>query len=129
MPAPELVLAWPWTLRAWEQAGLPVELHLLADSEPPADVVRAVHRLCQEALTNVLRHAGSVPVRIEVRAGDGELHVSVVDDGPPARLGSGHGLLGMRERVQGFGGELVAGPRAEGGFSVTARLPLHRPAG
>ncbi len=75
----------------------------------------------------MLRHAGRVPVRIDVRASGEHVHVQVVDEGPPAHLGAGHGLLGMRERVEGVGGELVAGPRSEGGFAVAARLPLHRP--
>ena len=127
LPTPRLADLAGLVARARE-AGLPVELHLDADQEPPPDVGRAVHRLCQEALTNVLRHAGQVPVRVEVQSRSGEVRVTVVDDGPPAQLGPGHGVLGMRERVEALGGELVAGPRPQGGFSVAARLPLPRPA-
>ncbi len=124
LPAPRLADLQELVERARE-AGLPVELRLDVDTEPPADVARAVHRLCQEALTNVLRHAGPVPVRIDVQSRGDRVLVQVVDDGPPARVGAGHGLLGMRERVEGVGGQLVAGPRAGGGFAVSARLPLH----
>jgi signal transduction histidine kinase len=126
LPTPRLADLGSLVERARE-AGLPVELHVETDDEPPAEVSRAVHRLCQEALTNVVRHAGRVPVRIDVRASGEHVHVQVVDEGPPAHLGAGHGLLGMRERVEGVGGELVAAPRSEGGFAVAARLPLDRP--
>lgn len=107
-------------------AGLTVDLHVDVTAEPPAEVSRAVYRVCQETLTNVLRHAGSVPVRLAVHAAADEVRLCVDNDGPPASLGVGHGLLGMRERVEGVGGELEAAPRAAGGFSVTARIPLPR---
>lgn len=105
-------------------AGLAVDLRLELVEEPPADVSRAVYRLCQETLTNVLRHAGRVPVCLEVQALQDRVLVRVDNDGPPASLGPGHGLLGMRERVEGFGGTLAAGPRSGGGFAVTAHIPV-----
>ncbi|WP_405677897.1 histidine kinase [Streptomyces sp. NBC_01511] len=94
----------------------------------------AVHRIVQEALTNVLRHAGpEVPCRVRVTAVDGVLRIEVVNDGPPveyverhpreARQPGGHGLVGMRERVALYGGTFTAGPRDTGGFAVRATLP------
>jgi signal transduction histidine kinase len=118
-------------------AGLPV--HLVIDGDPaalPAAVDVSVYRIVQEALTNVLKHAG--PARAEVTIGCAEdtVTVEVTDDGTaePGRQvpAGGHGLAGMRERAAVFGGELAAGPRPGGGFAVRARLPLAgglRPAG
>jgi signal transduction histidine kinase len=92
---------------------------------PAADL--SAYRIVQEALTNVLKHAGPAAVTVELRyAGDG-VHLSVVDSGGPAAAGasgSGQGLIGMRERVTLFGGDLDAGPVPGGGFAVHARLPL-----
>ena len=94
----------------------------------PAAVEVSVYRIVQEALTNVLKHAG--PARAEVTIGSAEdaVSIEVTDDGTgePGRLtpGGGHGLAGMRERAALLGGELAAGPRASGGFAVRARLPL-----
>ncbi|MEV8354228.1 sensor histidine kinase [Streptomyces niveus] len=86
----------------------------------------AVHRIVQEALTNVLRHAGpAVPCRVRVSAVDGVVDIEIADDGPP-RAGQpreGHGLVGMRERVALYGGTFRAGPRDTGGFAVRATLP------
>jgi signal transduction histidine kinase len=118
-------------------AGLPV--HLVIDGDPaalPAAVDVSVYRIVQEALTNVLKHAG--PARAEVAIGCAAdiVTVEVTDNGvaEPGRkaLAGGHGLAGMRERAAVFGGELAAGPRPGGGFAVRARLPLCgglRPAG
>jgi signal transduction histidine kinase len=118
-------------------AGLPV--HLVIDGDPaalPAAVDVSVYRIVQEALTNVLKHAG--PARAEVAIGCAAdiVTVEVTDNGTaePGRkaLAGGHGLAGMRERAAVFGGELAAGPRPGGGFAVRARLPLCdglRPAG
>jgi len=110
-------------------AGLPVKLAVSADLATlaaAADV--SVYRIVQEALTNVLKHAG--PARADVTIGYAEdiVTIEVTDDGtgqpdPPSPAG-GHGLAGMRERTAMFGGTLVAGPRAGGGFAVRARLPL-----
>lgn len=108
-------------------AGLAVDLRIDLVEEPPADVSRAVYRLCQESLTNVLRHAGRVPVSLVVQALPDRVLVRVDNDGPPASLGPGHGLLGMRERVEGLGGSLSAAPRPGGGFTVTAHIPVPGP--
>jgi signal transduction histidine kinase len=109
-------------------AGLPVNLDIDGDLALPAAVDVSVYRIVQEALTNVLKHAG--PARADVTIGYTEdtVTVEVTDNGTgepgsPAPAG-GHGLAGMRERVAVFGGELRAGPRPGGGFTVQARLPL-----
>jgi signal transduction histidine kinase len=106
------------------EAGLTVTLHQQKHPVPPA-IDLSAYRIVQEALTNVLRHAG--PARVEVTVGvesDG-LHLEVVNDGRPVVVGAGgQGLIGMRERAALFGGELTAGPREKGGFTVRARLPL-----
>jgi signal transduction histidine kinase len=82
----------------------------------------------QEALTNVTRHAGSATATVHLAYGDHDLVVEVDDDGrgrsAAPSAGSGQGIVGMRERATALGGELEAGPRAEGGFRVRARLPL-----
>jgi len=110
------------------EAGLQVSLD--ADPAPvglPGRVDLFAFRIVQEALTNALKHAGpgtavSVTVRIDHRA----LTIDVADDGPgsDAPAGTGHGLVGMRERTQLLGGSLRAGPRPGGGFEVAAVLPL-----
>lgn len=94
----------------------------------------AAYRVVQEALTNVHKHAGPVPTEVVVRFEPREL-VVVVQNHPsngsglervPALPGGGYGLVGLRERVQLLGGELAAGPTADGGFVVEARLPAER---
>ena len=85
-------------------------------------------RITQEALTNVVKHAGPAHVDVCIRYGTDDLEVEVVDDGRGAAsdldsIGGGHGLVGMRERVELYGGSLSTGPRSGGGFRVTARLP------
>jgi len=116
------------------QAGFPVELVVEGEPSPlPPGVDLSAYRIVQEALTNTMKHAGPSHARVLVRYGDGDLELRVSDDGlgPPRDGGAGagspprgHGLLGMRERVNLFGGELRAGPGPDGGFMVTARLPL-----
>ena len=112
-------------------AGLPVELEVVGRTRDlPAEVLLCIHRVAQEALTNVLRHAES-PRRVDVtlRYLDAEVELTVRDDGRgiTAGDGQGHGLAGMRERVALSSGRLEAGPRAGGGYEVSARLPA--PAG
>ena len=112
-----------------QAAGLPVNLVISGDRAAlPAAVNVSVYRIVQEALTNVLKHAG--PARADVTIGCAEeaVTIEVIDDGTgepghqsPA---GGHGLAGMRERAAVFGGSLVAGPRSDGGYAVRARLPL-----
>ncbi|MFV2175932.1 sensor histidine kinase [Actinomadura sp. LOL_016] len=95
----------------------------------PDEVDRAAYRIVQEALTNVSRHSGGAAAAVRVDYGEATLVVQVDDDGkadPDAPPVPGTGLLGMRERVAELGGRLRAEPRAEGGFTVRAELPLGR---
>uniref|UniRef100_A0AAU3I7J8 histidine kinase n=1 Tax=Streptomyces sp. NBC_01393 TaxID=2903851 RepID=A0AAU3I7J8_9ACTN len=110
-------------------AGLAVDLRVTGEERPLAATVdRAAYRIVQEALTNAARHAGPAKVTVEIAYASSELTIGVHDDGM-ARLSRpptpGIGLTGMRERVTALGGTLRAAPRAEGGFSVRAELPLH----
>jgi signal transduction histidine kinase len=118
------------------RAGLEVELVVEGEKAPlPAGVELSAYRIVQEALTNAVRHAGPGRARVLVRYGERDLELTVRDEGgggaaapaggPPTR--SGQGLVGMRERVSLFGGELHAGPGPDGGFTVAARLPLGAP--
>ncbi|MEV5323093.1 histidine kinase [Nonomuraea sp. NPDC052634] len=140
------------------RSGVPASLEMDGPAGPlPPGVELSAYRIVQEALTNVVKHAGGARVRVRVRHGERDLRIEVCDDGPgsgggdgldrhdcdgsdPSGQGadrhglsersadgngsSGHGLVGMRERVQLFGGELTAGARPEGGFAVVARLPI-----
>jgi signal transduction histidine kinase len=83
-------------------------------------------RIVQEALTNVLKHAGTSRAAVRLRYADDSLGIEVTDSGraPAHANGTGRGLVGMRERVAAYGGELETGPRPEGGYTVRARLPL-----
>ncbi|MQA02663.1 MAG: hypothetical protein GEV07_08075 [Streptosporangiales bacterium] len=91
----------------------------------PAQVGQVAYRVVQEALTNVLRHAGPTTAEVSVHRDGDALTVQVLDRGVgPAGDTDGRGLAGMRDRVRRAGGELVALPRTDGGFAVTARLPL-----
>jgi signal transduction histidine kinase len=118
------------------QAGLPVQLRV--EGQPgrlPPGVELAAYRIIQEALTNTLRHAGPAHAEVLVRYQDHAVELEVLDDGrgPGRHDGaggtSGHGLVGMRERVALYGGTLEAGPRATTtgtagtGYVVRARLP------
>ena len=108
-------------------AGLPVELRVegaQADLPPGVDV--SAYRIVQEALTNVVKHAGPARASVVVRYGRQAIEVEVIDDGRRSVNGNtaGYGLAGMRERVELHGGMLEAGSRSEGGFAVKARLPL-----
>jgi signal transduction histidine kinase len=109
------------------RAGLDVALSLPSGAVNPALGV-TVYRLVQEALTNVIRHAGpSARCAVTVATVDGALRVSIVDSGGPMVPSPdrvGHGLVGMRERTAVLGGTFDAGPRADGGWRVHAVLPL-----
>lgn len=113
-------------------AGVPVVLEVSGTCSGINPAIElSAYRLVQEALTNVIKHAGT-PTRVEVRVqhDDESLTVSVVDDGRGAAVNAesdsrhaGHGLIGMRERVEIWGGQLTAGPARGGGYAVTAILP------
>ncbi len=116
-------------------AGLTVEV----DGEAgvlPGGVDLTAYRIVQEGLTNVARHSLARSARVTFWRGSGMLQITVTDDGPlraappdgPAG-NNGHGLIGLRERVAGYGGRLLAGPRRGGGFGLRAMLPLHDTAG
>ncbi|MGK5678118.1 sensor histidine kinase [Actinoplanes sp. URMC 104] len=116
----------PGLVEALRASGLPVDCRLRLDgAEVPAVAGRAAYRVVQEALTNTLRHAGPVPTLLEVGADDGRLVVAVSDSGAVRhrRKPGGHGLAGMRERVESCGGTLVAEQTADG-FRVRAEIPL-----
>lgn len=109
-------------------AGVPVELIEEGTRCPlPAGADLSAYRITQEALTNVVRHAGPVPTRVVVRWSAPDLILEVHDDGGPAvasSAGSGRGLVGIRERVALLGGHAAIGPRPDGGFAVCVTLPL-----
>jgi len=109
------------------EAGLSVELRVEGDPQPlPAGVDLTAYRLVQEGLTNALKHAQAERAQVVVRYGDGDLEVTVSDDGrgDGSGDGGGQGLVGMRERVAVYGGELDAGPQPGGGYRLRAKLPL-----
>jgi signal transduction histidine kinase len=108
------------------RAGLPVELTIEGEPRPiPGGVALTAHRVAQEALTNVLKHTAGASAQVNVVYGSDTLEVSVTNDGRPTTngAGTGLGLIGMRERVSLYGGELEATPEAGGGFRVHVRLP------
>lgn len=140
LPAPALADV-PRLVEDVRSAGVPVTLTVTGDAPCECTnpgVELSAYRVVQEALTNVIKHAGS-PSRVEVRISyiPGSVAVEVVDDGRGAASASGaggeddatdgsagHGLLGMRERVELWGGDLVAGPMPGGGYRISARLPV-----
>jgi len=112
-------------------AGLQVDLRVegaRAPLSPGVDL--SAYRIVQEALTNVVKHAGAATVEVTVRYARDCVQVEVCDDGRPQEVASagGNGLIGMRERVAMLGGEFRAGARQNGGFAVFARLPIAGPA-
>jgi signal transduction histidine kinase len=114
------------------EAGLTVELVTAGDPCClPDGMDLAAYRIVQEALTNTVKHGGKATARVTVRHSPEALEIEVVDNGRGAAApllagaaGGGHGLIGMRERVGLFGGELQTGPVLPGGYRVWARLPL-----
>jgi signal transduction histidine kinase len=112
---------------AVRSAGVNVEVHNDAGEPLPSEVDQAAYRIVQEALTNVLRHAGpEATARVRLRRIAGELMIEVDDDGLGASAdlpAGGHGLAGMRERAAALGGSLRAGP-GDRGFTVRATLPI-----
>ena len=112
-------------------SGLPVTCRFSGAHDALArDLSDTAYRVAQEGLTNALKHAPGAPVQVSVHAGE-RAAVITVENGPPRHgttselqnIGGQHGIHGMRERVRDCGGTLEAGPAADGGWCVTARLP------
>jgi signal transduction histidine kinase len=119
-------------VRQVNETGLAVELSVLGEPrELPEGVGLCAYRIVQEALTNTLKHADATHAEVSLRYVADALELQVRDDGrggaPVNGEGSGHGLIGMRERVALFGGELSASPRPDHGYEVRARIPLEEP--
>lgn len=116
----------------FEDSGLPVEITIEGDQVSlPRSLDQSAYRIIQEALTNALRHAGGTIAHVAVRYRSDRLELEVADDGRENRRPRNHpvgvggrGLIGIRERVALFGGDLEAGPKAGGGFVVRCRFPL-----
>jgi signal transduction histidine kinase len=115
-------------LQGARDAGLQVQLEVTGTVRPlPAALDLCAYRILQEAITNVLKHSGASRVDVRIHRGQANLELTVFDDGVGGagrRAASGHGLVGMRERVELFGGSLEAGGSELGGFRVLARLPV-----
>ena len=109
------------------RAGLLVELHLDGERFPlPPGIDLSAYRIVQEGLTNALKHARASHAEVTVRYAPDEVGIEVRDDGTGATPsdGYGHGLIGIRERVRLYGGEMTAGTTNGGGFTLSTRLPL-----
>ncbi|MEO8694992.1 MAG: sensor histidine kinase [Acidimicrobiales bacterium] len=128
-PAPRLEDL-PALIARVQESGVAVDLTV--DPPPcelPTGVSLSAYRIVQEALTNVLRHAGSARASVAITYEPGTIAIEVSDDGrglasaSSGTNGSGHGIAGMRERVTVYGGSLHTGPRSGGGFVVRARIP------
>jgi signal transduction histidine kinase len=131
--APQPTLAdLPSLLDGLRESGLSAELVVTGAVRPlPQGVELSAYRIVQEALSNVLRHAPGAEARVEVSYVLGGLGLRVVN-GEPSRLakaspGAGHGLLGMRERVQMLGGELTTNVTEDGGYEVAVFVPASPP--
>jgi signal transduction histidine kinase len=117
------------TVRA---AGVPVELRMSGTGrELSPSLELSIYRVVQEALTNIVKHAPGASAVAELTVSAGKVRLDVRDDGGPGGavaqrdgVSAGHGIIGMRERIGAFGGWLVAGPAAAGGFRVTAEIPV-----
>jgi signal transduction histidine kinase len=115
-----------------QTAGVPITFRSEGDVHAvPPGVSAAAYRIIQEALTNLVRHAGPAQATVTLHASDNQVELSVEDDGRGAaavfdeeRRGGGNGLVGMRERTLMYGGEIQTGPRPGGGFRVHATLPF-----
>jgi signal transduction histidine kinase len=114
-------------LDAFRRAGLPVELHVQGEPfqlPPPLDL--SAYRIVQEGLTNTLKHARARHADVFIHYASDALGIDVRDDGDGSGTGDGlgHGLVGIRERVKIYGGEMSAGPASGGGYLLSARIPL-----
>ena len=121
----------PAMIERARKAGVPAELKVKGDAlelSPGADV--AAYRLVQEALTNIYKHAGTATTVVTLDYRPDSLRIAIANDDDGYRLADGpldsggQGLVGMRERMELYGGEMVAAPRPGGGFEVKARLPI-----
>jgi signal transduction histidine kinase len=122
-----------WLIERAREAGLEVDLTIEGEKKRlESGVDLSAFRIVQEALRNTLKHAGPAKAQVTLKYGEHDVEVDVSDNGhgvrAPAENGAvtGHGLLGMRERVAMLGGEIEAGYQKDGGFGVHARLPLER---
>jgi signal transduction histidine kinase len=122
----------PLLIEQVRRAGVDVELRV--EGQPRAvsgGVAIAAYRVVQEALTNVVKHAGGAPARVVVRWVDDELELVILDEGQLQEetrpVTSGRGITGMRERTAMYGGTLEAGPCSDRGYAVRARIPLGSP--
>jgi signal transduction histidine kinase len=117
------------TVRA---SGIPVELRMSGtDRQLSPSLELSIYRVVQEALTNVVKHAPGARAAAQLTVSAEKVRLDVRDDGGPggreaprADVDTGHGIVGMRERIGAFGGWLVAEPTADGGFQVTAEVPI-----
>jgi signal transduction histidine kinase len=120
----------PQLVAGMRESGLPVHAVIRAGGALPSGLDLAAFRIAQEGLTNVRKHAGAVATRLLVTHDAGELRIEVHNEPPPmttapgTTLSTGHGLVGVKERVHAAGGTMEAGPTASGGFKLIARLPL-----
>jgi signal transduction histidine kinase len=118
-------------ISSMQSAGLAVRLQVSGsprELSPGLDLT--VYRVIQEALTNTLKHAPGASAQVQIDFRDRKLWIEVTDSGAqsqPTPTPGGHGLAGMRQRVALYGGHLEAGPRPEGGFRISVRLPLESP--
>jgi signal transduction histidine kinase len=117
------------------EAGVQVDVDWRGNQEPlPADIDLSAFRIIQEAVTNVVRHAGTGQCRVLIGQQDGQLSIEITDSGrgaPASKIspsGTGYGITGMRERATLLGGDFSVGPRPGGGFRVAARIPVPAPA-
>ncbi|WP_258198730.1 sensor histidine kinase [Streptomyces sp. A244] len=128
-PAPG-VEALPEVAERARTAGVEVDLRVIHADGLPEGVGRSVFRIVQEALTNVVKHASPTRCKVVVEAAAGEVSIEVTDagrTGVSARMRpGGQGLVGMRERVEAYGGTFFSGTMPEGGFRVAARIPFGR---
>ena len=116
------------------EAGLPLAVQVAGSVRPlPAGLDLAAYRIIQEALTNCRKYAEGAQANLVVRYADHKLDIEVINAAPAhiairsSTAASGHGLVGMKERVALYGGQLSAGPRPDGGYAVHASLPLDSP--